>query len=128
MASLLVVDDNASIRCSLKDVLDLEHKTFEAGNGEEAITILTEHEIDLMILDLNMPITNGWETLRIVRDQQNGWPELRVIMLTVHDEPENTLKAWMLGVSYYITKPFEPCKVHEYVNFALGEPLPLNYA
>lgn len=124
MSSLLVADCNPAVQQALKDVLP-EHEIFEADNGEVVIDTLTnQNKIDLLIIDVEMPITDGWEVLEIIRDQYNGWPDLRIIVLTVQREPKNIIKAWVHGVSFYITKPFSPARVCECVNLALVEPVP----
>lgn len=127
VSTVLVTDDNPLIRETLREILQIEHQVLEAENGEIAIDILTvcTVKVDLLLLDLNMPVTNGWETLSIIRDTCNGWPNLKVVMLTVHGEAENCLKAWMYGVSYFITKPFHAPNILEYVNLALLESVPV---
>lgn len=105
---VLLVDDNERIRKVLNVALDLEgFEVLQASNGEEAIEILTDEyeSIDVVVLDLQMPVTNGWETLRVIKDQENGFPGPIVIMLTVQGEPENALKSWLLGAKYFMTKP-----------------------
>jgi len=106
--SILLVDDNQQIRHMVREALDAQggYTIYDAENGEEAIDILTDNEIDAVILDLEMPVTDGWETLRIIRDQENGWPDTKVIMLTVKKEAENALKAWTLKADYFVSKPF----------------------
>lgn len=117
---VLVVDDKESIREAVSEMLAIEDFEVKvATNGEEAIQVMTDNNIDLVILDINMPITDGWETLRIIKDEYNGWPDTEVIMLTVHKEPENPLKAWSIGASYYLPKPFSTANLLEVVHKAL---------
>lgn len=119
---VLVADDKESIREAVSEMLAIEDFDVRvATNGEEAIQIMTEDQMDLVILDINMPITDGWETLRIIKDEYNGWPDTEVIMLTVHKEPENPLKAWSIGASYYLPKPFSTANLLEVVHRALEE-------
>lgn len=123
MYSLLIADSNPAVREALRVVLPA-HRVLEACDGEVAVEILTVEDVDLLVLDIELPTTNGWELIQIARDQQNGWPELKIIVLTVMKEPGNIIKAWVHGVSYYITKPFSPVKVGEYIDCALREPVP----
>lgn len=83
------------------------YTTCEATNGEEAIDVLTEmyEIIDVVVLDILMPVTNGWETLQVIKDPDNGFPGLEVIMLATHPSWENCLKAWCLGAKYFMPKP-----------------------
>jgi two-component system OmpR family response regulator len=119
MKNILVVDDNPSIRSLVHEILEPDYRTVEAENGEQALELLSSDPFDLIILDIEMPITNGWETLHVIRDEESGWPNLRVIMLTVRKEPENVLKAWGIGAEYYITKPFSPAILLETIHRAL---------
>lgn len=106
-STVLIVDDTDNVRLVLEVALSPLCKTLSAKSGEEAIEILSNNaSIAVVILDINMPVTDGWETLRIIKDPENGWPEIPVVMLSVHKEPENALKAWDLGAKYYIKKPF----------------------
>lgn len=106
--SVLLVDDNQQIRDMVREALDIQggYTIYDAENGEEAVSVLTDNEIDAVILDLEMPVTDGWETLRIIKDHENGWPDTKVIMLTVKKEAENALKAWTLDADYFVPKPF----------------------
>ena len=106
---ILLVDDNDKIRSLIDDALQMEPESFEvfhAANGEEAISTVEEHNgnFDVVVLDLQMPITNGWETLRVLHDD-DGYPEIPVIMLTVQSELENAAKAWSLGARFFVSKP-----------------------
>lgn len=124
MTTVLVVDDNPEIREILRETLELDYRVVTAGNGEEAIEILTTEVVDLCILDVQMPVTDGFETLRIIRDAENGWPALKVIMLTVRKEPEYWLRSAVIGADIYVTKPFSPTQMLELVHKCLaGEPL-----
>lgn len=107
MNKVLVVDDNKGIRTVIAHILSQEYEIIEACNGEEALDVLSVRgdDMSMVVLDIEMPVTNGWEALRIIRDE-DGWPDLGVVMITGHKEPENVLKAWQLGADYYITKPF----------------------
>lgn len=122
---ILIVDDREDVRDLLVDLLDTDGRIlYQASNGEEAIEILTQQDEDgdpihLVILDLEMPVTDGWETLQVIRDVDN-WPTLPVIILTVRDEPENALKAWGLEANWYITKPFSTASLCEITAQALS--------
>lgn len=120
---VLVVDDNEGIREVAKEILqDVDCEVLTAENGEQAIEIMTETPADVVLLDINMPVTDGWETLRVIKDEYNGWPESQVIMLSVKQEPENPLKAWSIGAHYYLPKPFSMANLLELVERALKEP------
>lgn len=122
MKRVLVVDDNAAIREIVTEILDDgNYEVVTAENGEQAIEIMTEQPVDIVLLDINMPVTDGWETLRVIKDEYNGWPDTQVIMLTVRSEPENPLKAWSIGAHYYLPKPFSMANLLELVGRAARE-------
>ena len=117
---VLVVDDCAEIRELVRTILEDDYEVTEAEDGEVCIECLTESDdYDLLILDVEMPRTNGWETLRVVTEYDN-WPDIPVIMFTVLNEPENALKAWHIGAAYYLTKPFTAAVLLETVHAALA--------
>lgn len=118
--TVLIVDDNDELRALLSETLSLDYDVLTARNGEEAIDVLTNQEIDLVLLDVEMPITDGFETLRVIRDEHNGWPHIPVVMLTVRNEPETVLKAWNIGADIYMTKPFSTTELLETVQRALN--------
>lgn len=120
---ILLVDDNAEIRAMIREALELhgDFEIHEAPDGEDAIKLMTEYDdIDIVILDLQMPVTDGWETLRVIRDEENGWPETKVIMLTVQKEAENALKAWTIGANFFVAKPFHLPTLLDTVDKALS--------
>jgi len=104
---ILVVDDFQSMRSLIKNILrNLGfNKTYEAGDGTTAWTILNEEEIDLVISDWNMPQMKGIDLLRKVRAAEE-FEDLPFLMVTAEGLKENVLEALKAGVSGYIVKPF----------------------
>ena len=122
MKRVLVVDDNEDIRFVVTKTLEKNgYEVTTACNGDEAIEIMTQQPAQIVLLDIRMPVTDGWETLRIIKDEYNGWPETEIIMMTVCNEPENPLKAWSIGASYYLPKPFSLANMLELVQRASEE-------
>lgn len=72
----------------------------EAKNGKELIELLTEKQADIVILDINMPIMDGLETLPILKKR---FPQIGVIMLTMHNDPEIILRTLECGANGYLT-------------------------
>ncbi len=108
MEKILIVDDSEMNREILTDMLADEYEIFEAANGNEAITLLNEHstEISLVLLDMVMPVMNGLEVLDIMN--KNGWlSDLPVIMISSEDSAEAIHKAYELGVTEFIRRPFD---------------------
>ena len=103
---ILVVDDEARMRKLIKDFLIAkEYTVIEASNGQEALDIFeADKSINLIILDVMMPILDGWATLREIR----ATSKIPVIMLTARGEERDELFGFELGVDEYISKPFSP--------------------
>ena len=110
--TLLIADDVMINRELLKDIFENEYKLLEATNGEEAIKLLDEHknEIALLFLDLVMPKKTGLDVMvhMSLNDVMNSIP---VIMITGEATAETDVKAYELGASDIIYKPFEPAVV-----------------
>lgn len=108
MVEVLIVDDEASIRELLSVHFDLAKYTFrEAGNGEEALDRLNEHVSDVVVLDLMMPVMDGLETCRRIRENPRT-ALTYVIMLTAKDSVDDRVTGLDMGADAYISKPFEP--------------------
>lgn len=105
---ILLVDDNAMNRNMLGRRIERQgHKILEAEDGREALEILREQEIDLMLLDVEMPGVNGFEVLQRVKAD----PDLRktaVIMLSALDEIDIVVSCIQNGADDYVPKPFNP--------------------
>ncbi|MDW7656322.1 MAG: EAL domain-containing protein [Bacillota bacterium] len=105
-AKILVVDDSASDRYIIKSILR-EHNVLTACDGAEAIRLIAGHkDLDIMILDLNMPVMNGFQVLSALKSDEYGH-QLRTIILTNFDEPENEIKGLRSGAVDYIRKPIQ---------------------
>ncbi|MDE7360382.1 MAG: response regulator [Oscillospiraceae bacterium] len=108
MEKVLIVDDSEMNREILTEMLAEEYEIFEAANGIEAITFLKEHntDISLVLLDMVMPVMDGLEVLETM--SKNGWlTDLPVIMISSEDSPEVIHRAYELGVTEYIRRPFD---------------------
>ncbi len=109
MKSILIVDDEASIRESLKGILQDEgFSTLFAQSGEEGLKIIRDESPDLVLLDIWMPGIDGMETLRRIREDH---PEQLVIMMSGHGTIETAVKATKLGAYDFIEKPLSLEKV-----------------
>ncbi len=114
---ILVVDDETNLRRVLSAQLVRDgYDVHEAGDGADAISLLKEHHIDLVITDLKMPHVDGMELLRnALRDD----PNRPVIMLTAYATIENAVEALKTGAFDFITKPFDQNEVRQIVRKAL---------
>ncbi|MEG0772455.1 response regulator transcription factor [Clostridium sp.] len=103
--SILIVDDEENIRNLLNVYLKKEgFNIYHAGNGVEALNVVRNNEIHLMILDIMMPVMDGFETLKILRRDS----DVPVMMLSARAEDEDKLFALGFGADDYETKPFSP--------------------
>jgi DNA-binding NtrC family response regulator len=117
MAKILVVDDERSVRDSIKDVLEYEkHEVLLAENGKEAIDMIKDHNFDLMFCDIKMPKMDGNEVLERVRIMI---PELPVIMISGHGNIDSAVKCIKMGAFDYIEKPPEYSRILVSVKNAL---------
>jgi DNA-binding NtrC family response regulator len=105
---ILVVDDEVIMRNLLLKILEQEgYLVTLAGSYTEAMTRLNAERYDIVLSDVKMPETNGFELLKVVKGQ---WPQTAVIMMTGYGDAYTVKEALMLGADEYVTKPF---KSHE---------------
>ncbi len=114
---VLIVDDAEMNRDILREMLKDEYEVIEACNGVEGVKLLTEYgaEISIMLLDIIMPEMDGFAVLsRMVR---SGWIEdIPVIMISSEDSDDSVLRAYELGASDYISRPFDMRVVRQRVS------------
>lgn len=102
---ILVVDDEEHIRELIGFYLQKEgFMMLEASNGEEALEIVENEYIDLAIVDIMMPVMDGYEFVEEMRE----FKEIPVIMLTAKSQSTDKLRGFSLGIDDYVTKPFDP--------------------
>ena len=96
---VMVVDDESRMRKLVKDFLTKSgYEVLEAGNGAEALDIFyMNSQVDLIILDVMMPVMDGWETVREIRKSS----KVPIIMLTARSEERDELQGFSLGVDEY---------------------------
>lgn len=103
--SILIVEDNNDIRHYLSNELRQSYLTLEAGNGEEALNILKEHEIDLILTDVMMPVMDGLKLCKHIK--QNLYTcHIPIIMLSAKADLKEQLEGLQMGADDYIPKPF----------------------
>ena len=121
---ILVVDDDANIRQSLAEVLQLEHFTVRlAGDGREAVRQFLEGPPDLMLLDLNMPDINGWQAFQIMAEM---YPFVPVIVITAR--PGQTRRAAEAGIDMLLEKPLHIPTLLENIRRLLARPDTAHFA
>ena len=105
MANILVVEDEKNMQEIIAEYMQRGgHTCFTADDGVDALMILKNNPMDLMILDVMMPHLDGFSVCKMAREMSN----LPIIILTAKSEEEDKLKGYKLGADDYITKPFSP--------------------
>lgn len=105
---VLIADDHPLVREGLGKVLSMEEAievVGEAENGDQAADLAFKIKPDIILMDINMPVTNGIEATRIIKSQR---PEIGVIALTIHDQEEYLFELIKAGVSGYVLKDISP--------------------
>jgi two-component system chemotaxis response regulator CheY len=115
-SDLLVVDDSAAIRKILQRVLrqtGMSIRTIhEAGNGQEALTLLETEKVDLILSDINMPKMDGLQLLASVKASPQ-WRHIPVVMITTEGGETKVGEAVRLGAADYVRKPFTTDQIKE---------------
>ena len=108
MYRVLICDDQPDIVNALKIYLSAEGYTlFTAGNGQEALDILSQEDIHLVLMDVMMPVMDGITATARIRERSN----VPIILLTAKSETEDLVLGLNVGADDYITKPFVPVEV-----------------
>ena len=114
MIKVAIVDDNIFLQKTIQDKLsffedEIEVK-FIAFNGDELIKNLNKnHNIDVILMDIEMPVKNGIESTEIVKSR---FPQIKIIMLTVFDNDENIFKSIKAGADGYLLKEVSPDEIY----------------
>ncbi|KOS03914.1 response regulator transcription factor [Paenibacillus polymyxa] len=109
MPTILVADDDANIRELVCLFLRNDgFATAEAADGKEALTVYATTHVDLVVLDIMMPIMDGWT---LCKELRRANPDLPLLMLTARGETWEKVKGFELGIDDYLTKPFDPLEL-----------------
>ena len=104
MEKILIVEDEAKIRKIIKSYLKEDYSILEAEDGEQALDIFKNNEIDLIILDLMLPKISGEEVCQKIRQIS----DVAIIMLTAKSGEEDKIDGFNYGADDYLSKPFSP--------------------
>ena len=103
--NILIVDDELYIREVIKEYASLEgYNVIEASNGIDAIKVLENEKVDLIIMDIMMPKLDGYSAIKEIREKENT----PIIVLSARAEEYDKLHGFDLGIDDYVTKPFSP--------------------
>jgi len=130
---LLLVDDNDEILDFLEHELQEKYSIIKALNGQEALEILRENAVQLVISDIMMPLMDGFELCKIIKTNFD-YSHIPVILLTARNTLQSKIEGLELGADAYVEKPFSPeylqvqianlltnrNKIKEYFQFTIG--------
>lgn len=115
MIKLALADDQVLFRRGLtmllRDLPDVQ-VVFECANGEELLTGLKNNAVDVVLLDLEMPVLNGMDTMKRMREE---FPQVKVIVLSMHSEEKFIVHLMELGANGYVLKTAEPDEIEDAV-------------
>jgi len=108
MAKILIVEDDPPTLALVKAVLEgAGHSVGTAGNGAEALIAVNTTVPDLILMDVMMPVMNGFQALHVLKNNPLT-QEIPVVMLTARTGDMDMAQGWAEGVDFYLTKPFSP--------------------
>jgi len=109
--NVLIVDDSGAIRSVIKKILTISgfnvDKCYEAGNGREALAVLSREWVDIILSDIHMPEMDGFELLREL-NRHDVYAAIPVIMISTEGNERRINAAYVLGAKGFIKKPFLP--------------------
>lgn len=121
--NVLIVDDSPILRAAVKKVVNMvgieDDHIFQAGNGVEALEVLEKTWIDLVLLDLNMPVMNGEEFVQQIRERPEH-DDLTIVIVSTEANQARLGRLTDLGVTHSLHKPFEPEDLCQLIHRTLG--------
>lgn len=121
--NILIVDDSEVMRKVIRRIVNLSGfeigMVFEAEHGEEALKVLNDNWIDVVISDINMPVMNGIELLKKIKESDTI-SDTPVIVVSTEGRSERIEEIMKLGAAGFITKPFNPEEIRGIICEALG--------
>ena len=118
---IIIVDDSRVIRNIIeKVVISMGYEALHASNGKEALDLLDKgaEEVEMVILDWNMPVLDGWEALKALK-KNKACKHICVLMVSTESENEKIENALAAGAHGYLTKPFAPEELTEKIKTTL---------
>ena len=118
---LLVDDCAAAVEAIVEALIEAGYEVVSAANGEECLRATDERPPDLIVLDAQMPVLDGVETLHLLRDHADS-EKLPVIMLSDTEDQLESRLAWAAAADMYLTRPVSPRAVVAAANWLLRQP------
>ncbi len=120
MTRILVCDDAADLRMIIRLTLEMAgHEAIEADSGIDALRQLDTQDVDLVMLDVQMPGLDGWGVLRAIRENPL-WESIPVVLCTVKVHDSDLAQGWAAGCDGYLSKPFDLTELSDIVTRILA--------
>jgi two-component system chemotaxis response regulator CheY len=120
LKKILITDESDELKAELSSILNTAgYDVVEAANGADALNLLEEHNIDLLITDVNMPEVDGITLLKIIRGKAE-YGKLPVLLLTVETDDDIITEARLSGANAWILKPFQKEQLLNAIDKYLG--------
>ena len=123
---VVLVDDHAVVRAGYKRYLELDQHiqvTGEADSGESAYALLATQEVDVLVMDLSMPGQGGMESIQRILQR---YPEQKILVFTMHENPALALQALRAGARGYLTKSMPPERIVEAIHQVMRGETPVS--
>lgn len=121
--NVLIVDDSATVRRMMRKTMDMAgldvDEVYEAGNGIEALSVLHDHQVAVMMVDINMPTMNGIQLLTRMKEFENlrGIP---IVIASTEGSKQRMEELKRFGAFGYVRKPFKPEQLRDVLKPILG--------
>lgn len=118
--TVLLVEDNEDNRTVYRTILEhFGYEVIEARNGEDGVRMAREEHPDLILMDISIPVIDGWEATRMLKEDEST-SDIPIIALTAHALAADRAKATEVGCDGYLAKPCEPRRVVAEVEKFIG--------
>jgi len=122
--NVLIVDDSGAIRKIIKKTIQISgfdvDNFYEASNGKEALEVLQDNWVDVVLTDIHMPEMNGLDLLKGIR-KDDTLRSLPVIVISTEGREQKIQEALELGANGYVKKPFKPEDIRDILTEVMGE-------
>src|SRR5436305_5469075 len=113
--TILIVENEVSNRLLIEKVLSTRgYRCLSASNGREALDVLDQEAVDLILTDLSMPVLDGYRTTQLIRGRP-GMAHIPIVAVTAYALNDESEAALRIGCNEYLTKPFKPRQLLEVV-------------
>lgn len=123
---ILVIDDHPHARAGIRQILEMDSDfeiVAEGQNGQEAIALTEQHMPDIILMDINMPLMNGMEATKLIKEQ---YPYVKIVIVTVSDDITNLFEAVKRGAQGYLLKNLDAAYWHEYLKAVALDEAPMS--